>query len=265
MKNIIYPLFFLVALASCEKELDFQYHDVEPQLVIEGTTTDGGTRVSVTYTTPMDMPMNDTRLTDATVTLTDLTDGTSTRLSPDSKGYFTDNTPGVDGHEYRLDVSRDGKRYSAESLMRHKVDILGLEFQWIKMPYDYVAVLQISFTDDGTAGDNYWVRLYRNGEAYKWSLVTDNLADNGIINEVIMTSRKDIEAEDEKDVLLDGDEIRVEVIPVSLEMLDYLQAIQSDSNGPRMFAGDYCLGYYLAAEVSQSTIIFRPDEMTEFK
>ena len=28
------------------------------------------------------------------------------------------------------------------------VEITGMEFEWVKMPYDYVAVLQVSFVDD---------------------------------------------------------------------------------------------------------------------
>ena len=48
----------LVLLTSCEKELDFKYHDVESQLVIEGNVTQDGTIVALTYTTPMGEPMS---------------------------------------------------------------------------------------------------------------------------------------------------------------------------------------------------------------
>ena len=48
-------------------------------------------------------------------------------------------------------------------------------------------------------------------------------------------------------------------------MYDYLIALQSDSNGPKMFEGDYCLGYFMAAPISKSEIIYRPSEMKEYK
>lgn len=252
-----------VICTSCEKELDFHYHDVEPQLVIEGAVTDDGASVSLTNTTPMDELMNLTKITDATVVLTDVTAGVSKSLRPDASGVFRDATPGIEGHEYRIDVVTGGNTYTSTSIMRPRTDVLGLEFQWIKMPYDYVAVLQVSFTDVPAVGDYYWVRLYRNGEAYMWSVLDDCLAVDGVIHEVLMTSRKDTDEEDDNKVLCDGDVVTVTVTPISLEMSDYLEALQSDSNGPCMFSGGFCLGYFLASPVAVSEIVYRPDEMGE--
>lgn len=249
----------LVLLTSCEKELDFKYHDVESQLVIEGNVTQDGTIVALTYTTPMGEPMNLTHLTDAEVTLTDITAGTAISLTPDAEGVYTDPTPGISGHEYRIDVNRDGKSYSATDLMRNPVEILSLEFQWVKMPYDYVAALKIMFTDDPGDNDCYWIRLYRNGEPYMWLQADDRSAVNGVITEAVRTSRKDISEEDDKTVLVEGDVVTATVSPVSRAMYDYLTALQSDSNGQRMFAGDFCLGYFLAAPIASTSITFHPD------
>ncbi len=68
-----------------------------------------------------------------------------------------------------------------------------------------------------------------------WLLSDDRSAVNGVINEVTMTSRKDIDEEDGKSVLKDGDEVKVIIAPIDRRMYDYLIAIQSDSNGPSMF------------------------------
>lgn len=261
MKYIIVMLAAGILCTSCEKELDFHYHDVEPQLVIEGCVTDEGTSVALTRTTPMDEPMNPAKITDAAVRLTDVTAGETKSLQPDASGIFTDATPGIVGHEYRLDVATGGLTYTSTSIMRPRSEICGVEFQWIKMPYDHVAVLQVSFTDPSSAGDYYWVRLYRNGEAYKWSVLDDSRAVDGIINEVLMTSRMDINEEDDNAVLLDGDVVTVTVSAISREMADYLEALQSDSNGPCMFSGSFCLGYFLASPVAESEIVFRPDQM----
>ncbi len=145
--------------------------------------------------------------------------------------------------------------------------MLGMEFQWIKMPYDYVAVLQISFTDNpAVKGECYWVRIYRNGELYMWTAVNDLLAVDGRIDEVVMTSRKDLDEEEEDTALRDGDVLSVKVCPISRGMHDYLEAISNGtSNGPQMYSGDFCLGYFLAAPVSEASTVFRPDEITEFK
>ena len=267
MKRYAIPtvLAALLALASCEKELDFRYHDVDSVLVIEGALTDRGADILLTMTTPMGEPMDLTPVTDATVTLTDLTDGTPRTITPDATGRYADDVPGYEGHEYRLDIVRDGRTYTATSLMRPATQILSLEFQWIKMPYDYVAVLKTTFTDAPGSDDCYWLRIFRNEEAYKWLLVDDRAAVNGIISEVTMTSRKDLDEEDDKDILRDGDIVSVSVTPVSRRMLDYLTALQSDSNGPAMFDGDFCLGYFQASPVATSSITYHPDQLTEYK
>lgn len=268
MKAIIKIIFLFIGilLTGCEKELDFKYHDIDPILVIEGSLTQTGAEVSLTLTTPMDEPMNRERLTDAEVMIADLTSGEEVSLAPDSEGVFLSDTPGIEGHRYRLTVKRDGEVYTAESTMGGEVDITGMEFNWIKMPYDYVAVLQVSFTDDPESDEDcYWLRLYRNGEAYKWIAINDMLSTNGIINEVMMTTRMDLDEEDEADKLEDGDVVKATVVPVSRAMHDYLEALSvGNSNGPRMFDGGFCLGYFLAGPVTAKEIVFRPGEIKYF-
>lgn len=262
MRNFILISGLVILMASCEKELDFKYHDVESQLVIEGNVTQGGTAVTLTLTTPMDEPMNLTHLTDAEVSLTDLTVGITITLTPDDKGVYSDPAPGITGHEYRIDVTRDGKFYSSTDMMRESVEILSLDFQWVKMPYDYVAALKIMFTDIPGDNDCYWIRLYRNGEPYMWLQADDRQAVNGVITEAVRTSRKDISEEDDDTVLVDGDIVTATVSPVSRAMYDYLTALQADSNGPRMYTGDFCLGYFLTSPVASSSITFHPDDLT---
>ncbi len=269
IKSYIYSLGILLAgavmLSSCEKELDFHYHEVEPQLVIEANLTQEGTTVLLTETTPMDEAMNTTPVTDATVTLIDVTDGSTCTLPLRGDGTFGDNTAGITGHDYRMEVVRGDRKYSSVCTMRQPTEITALEFEWIKMPYDYVAVLQVSLTDPDSADDCYWIRLLRNGEPYIWTATGDIHAVDGIINQIIMTSRKDTDEEDEDRILLDGDTVTVIVSPVSHDMLDYLVALESDSNGPCLWEGDFCLGYFLASPAATATIVYRPDEMKEYK
>lgn len=261
MKSWLYILFLLPLLCGCEKELDFHYHDVESQLVIEGRLRETGAKITLSYTVPMGEASDSVFLRDAEVRLTDLIENETVTLKPDKDGIFTDSKPGRPGHEYLLSVKRDGKEFSAMCRMRQRVDSLELSFQWIKMPYDHVAVLQVSFNESPDPDDCYWIRLYRNDAPYKWLLSSGKNAVNGKINEVTFTTRKDLEEEDEKDILRDGDRMTARVVAVSREMYDYLVAVQSDSNGPQMFSGDFCLGYFLAGEEAEETIVFHPDEI----
>lgn len=254
-----------LAFQACEKDLDIKYKDIEPITVIEGQLSMQGAYVRITMTTPMDEPMNSTLLTDATVTLSDLTDGNSETLVPDNSGVFTGLNDGIPGHQYELRVLRDGKSYAASCEMSAPTDLLALEFNWIKMPYDHVAVLQVTFTENTAInGDCYWVRLYRNGKAYMWNIVTDLYAENGIINDVIKTSRRDLDEEDENTALRDGDVVTASVSPISRQMYDYLEAVSSDSNGPTLFSGDFCLGYFLASPTVSDSITFHPNEIKDY-
>lgn len=254
-----------VVLCGCEKELDFEYHDVESPLVIEAVLSDDGPSVRLTRTTPMNEPMDLSPVAGALVTLTDLTAGESRALLLRDNGAYGDDIPGVPGHEYMVDVTAGDKNFRAYSRMAHGTEIVDMFFQWIKMPYDELAVLQVSFREVPGDTDNcYWIRLLRNGEAYSWEVVDRRVAEAGIINVVTMTSRRDIEEEDESDVLRDGDEVTALVVPVSRMMADYLTALSLDSNGPRMWEGDYSLGYFLAAPVAEKRVIYHPDQFTHY-
>jgi hypothetical protein len=78
----------------------------------------------------------------------------------------------------------------------------------------------------------------------------------------MMTSRRDIDAEDDDEVLRDGDVIDIEVMPISQTMADYLDSLNNgDYNGNRMFDGSYCLGYFLAAPISKTQLIYHPDQI----
>lgn len=256
----------LLGMASCEKDLDLKYHDIDPLHVIEAEMTPGGAKVGITLTTPMDMPMDSTRLTDATVTVTDLTDGSVYRLVPDADGFYVDNTPGVVGHDYLLTVDRAGCHYEAEATMYPAVEIKDLKFSWIQMPYDHVAVFEGQFYDNRSVTDEcYWVKLYRNGKIYEWGERDDRSAVDGVCTYFTMTTRKDTSAEDDETVLYDGDVITFTVAPISRSMHNYLEALQNDSSGPLLFRGDKCLGYFIATSPVSDTIVFHPDEIPDYK
>lgn len=263
--RIIPALLAAVTLLTggCKKELDIDYHDTEAKTVIEATLTADGACVTIRNTTPMDEPMDLTNLSGADASLTDLDMGLTEILLPDTESRYVSKTPGIPGHTYQVEVLHGGCRYLSTCVMTAAPKITGVEFSWYSMPYDDVAALQVSIADNNPdiTGECYWVRIYRNGEPYMWSAVKDDMAVDGIINEVLTTTRKETEDEDEKTVLVDGDVVGVSVTRISRAFLDYLEAISNDSNGPAMFKGDFCLGYFLAGEVSETSVIFHPGEI----
>lgn len=262
MKATKYILITLAGLllASCEKELDFEYLDIEPLLVIEGSLTETGAEVSLTWTTPMDEPMDKTRVTDATVSITDLTTGSVEMLTPDAEGLYRNATGGIIGHEYELRVERDGEVNTSRCEMLPATEITGLEFSWISMPYDEVAILDISFKETAPGyGEHFWVRITKDGEPYQSTIMSDLASKDGIIDLVVMTTRKNPDDENDDMTLKEGDELTVTITPISENMAYYFEALGNDSNGQAMFTGKRCLGYFLAGPVAEGKVVFRAD------
>ena len=256
----------MLLMTACQRDIDIEYHDIAPLTVIEAELTPDGAKVAIRLTTPMDEPMDRTLLTDASVTLTDLTSGAVYELLVDKDGFFTDPTPGLTGHDYSLTVTRAGETFESRTTMYPPTEILGLQFNWINMPYDQVAILQGLFLDDTThEGDCYWIKLYRNGEIYMWNQIDDRAAVGGIGSFVVMTSRRDTDAEGDDTVLFDGDVITMTLSPVSRTMYNYLEALQNDSSGPALFSGPRCLGYFIATSPTSTSITFHPDEIPIYK
>ncbi len=256
----------ILLFVGCSKDLDFKYHDIAPLTVIEAELTPEGARVSITLTTPMDEPMDRIHLTDAIVTLQDLTEGSSVHLTPDEDGYFRNSSPGIIGHDYLLRVERESDVFESETHMFPPTEIISLDFNWINMPYDQVAVLQAQYIDNpGSMQDCYWIKLYRNGEIYSWQEQDDRSAVEGIATFFTMTSRRDTDEEDDDEVLYDGDIMTCTITQISNEMHDYLEALQNDSNGPAMFSGRRVLGYFMASSPVSRSITFHPDQIPIYK
>jgi len=239
MKTRIISLFLLSAMTvSCTKDLDIEYHDIEPIPVIEANLTDRGLDVRLTLTSPMNEPMNTVAQTDYTATLNEKETDT-----------------------YRLDVDYHGKHFFSECKMQPKAEIGDVKFQWIKMPYDHVAVMSIWLVDDPqTPGECWWVRVWRNGKIYRWLYNDDKFALNGMVEITAMTSRRNPKPDDE-DTLTDGDELRISATRVPRHIFNYLSNLAAHTiAGPTTFGGDFCLGYFLASIPTDTTVIYRPAE-----
>lgn len=239
MKKLIYIL-ILMLLAGCTKDLDLEYHDIDPLPVIEATLTDKGLDVRMTLTSPMDEPMDTTPLTDYSVSLSD---------SPENP---------IVGRNYRLEIMRDGKSYVSECIMQPQAEIEDVSFQWIKMPYDSVSVMQILLRDNpDIAGEAWWVRVWRNGKIFKWLLNDDKFAVDGLVELTTMAGRKNPDPDDEDDNLAPGDTLLVTATAIPRHIYTYVSRLSAHTiAGPTTFTGAPALGYFLAATPADTTLIY---------
>lgn len=237
MKKIFY-IIIAALLCGCTKDLELEYRDLDPIPVIEANLTDEGLDIRMTLTSPMDEPMDTVQLTDYAASLTEL-----------------------GGQTYRLDVDYQGKHFFSECEMQAHARIADVRFQWIRMPYDHVAVMTIVMDEDPLEPDEcWWIKVWRNGEIYKWMCFTDKYAIDGIVEGSTMTSRQNPEPDD-KDSLADGDCLRISATRIPRHILTYLEKLSAQTiDGPTTFSGDFCLGYFLASTPMDTTVIYRPAE-----
>lgn len=256
----------LMMLGSCEKELDFKYNDIEPVTVIEGVLSPAGANVEITLTTPMNEPLKTAHLSDVEVTITDLFSGFRYTLFPDDSGYYTSDIGGIPGHEYLLEAVSDKFCCKSRTTMYGSVEMDSLQLNWLRMPYDDVAVLKGSFNEDpAVKGEYFWMRLYRNGEIYLWQTLDDRGAVDGKISFITMTSRKNTDKEDDSKILLEGDILTCTVCQISGDMHLYLEALENKSNGKPQFEGDFCLGFFMASTPATQSIVFHPEKIPYYK
>jgi len=125
-RRSIKPLGLILAaattLAACKKVINVDLNNAAPQIVIEGEVTNVRGPFAVRITKSVDFSADNVfpPVTNADVYLTDSTNGIVDHLSQansDSGVYLARGTVGVAGHTYVLNVSVDGKQYTAVSTM----------------------------------------------------------------------------------------------------------------------------------------------------
>lgn len=158
MKNsILYIVVSLFILTSCEKVIDIDLNDADPQIAIEAVLLEGAntfvTKVSRTGNFFGGTPSN---VTDAIVTISDGT--TSTLLVNNNDGTYT--APAyvaLENTTYTLSVTAAGESYEAVSTMPEitNLDTLAFDFQEASSFNDSGYICFLVFQDDLNK-DNYF-------------------------------------------------------------------------------------------------------------
>jgi len=117
MKRFIFPLILLVALgfAACEKVIDLDLPESEPQLVVDAWYTDEDTTqyVKLSTTAPYFEDQQAPRVSDAIVTLRtfeneDLIESVALSEDPENPGFYLIPEPAELGKGYQLEVDAPG-------------------------------------------------------------------------------------------------------------------------------------------------------------
>ena len=266
-------------MTACEKEISFDYDEVEPLVMIEGRVTNEGTEVLISRTRSVYDPVKPKGLRGAEVVVS--TDAEQERLTYDeATGYYRSPLKGRPGTTYRLTVELEGRHYEATSLLYPPAPLTGAEFLWQSINQERMLAYELWAKDPQPDVRNYyWYRVDRTSlhphfanrttrEAYRWNVFDDRGCPPGlVVRDVLCMSERtaeDDEKEDWDDILYEGDTVTLRLMVIDRATYDYLHSLRTGqrngANPAGNISGDNCLGYFTAASVTHAdTLVFSYD------
>lgn len=284
MRKILYIILSVMALAACTKTIDFDFHEVEPIVVIEGRVTNEGTSVMITHSRSVYDSVRSRCLTGAVVSIT-ADDGTTILPYDAASDSYRSTMTGVAGKTYQLSVDLDGHHYEATSYMPASAPILSANFFWMSMMDERALVYELWAVDsDPSERSHYWYRIDRvshhphfegknHTEPYRWGVHDDRGCPPGkVFIDMICISEKEMDKDEEdnwKYILYDGDTITCQMMTIDPTAYDYFRALRAGQSGganPYSNISGGCLGYFLAGSITHTdTIVFNRNDVKEWK
>lgn len=248
MKKLLYIFAALTLFASCEKEIELDYHEIDPLPVIEGIMTSEKTEVKFTRTRNMDDSVKTPGMKCESVRII-ADDGTSTELQFDNDGFYrpAQNINVLPGHKYTLEVKNDGLTYTAVSTANEPIKNTEPEFVWAEL-MDWMQIWEFNVIDNPDTLEKYVrVDIYRNGKIYAWGTISGK---GEFPVDMSLYYDSDMEL-DEEMIVYDGDNMRLEIMTIDYETYNYLYGLQIDNMNPTPIfkCSDpevICLGYFSA-------------------
>ena len=283
MRKILYIIFTVVALTACKKEIDFDFHEIDPVLVIEGRVTNEGSSVVITQSRSVTDSVHSRCLQGAVVTIT--TNGSTTPLPYDAASdSYRSSLTGIPGNTYQLDVDFDGHHYQASAYMQAPAPIISADFFWMTVIDQRMLVYELWAVDPYPSDRNqYWYRIdrishhphfegKRNTEPYRWGVRDDRGCPPGkVFIDMMATSEKIMDEDEEenwKSILYDGDTITCQLMTIDRPVYDYFSSLRAGQRGganPNTNFTGGCLGYFVAGSVTRTdTIVFHRNNITEW-
>ena len=259
--SFLFPLSAFL-LISCEKEIDIDYRSVEPIYVVEASVSNEGMKARVSLTQDMDDNSTTSDVTDADVKITG-SDGSETILKHQKYGNYLSSAKGQVGVTYQIDVEVGGHHFTSTSTMPPMPKVNRFHFIWKKIMSERFLVGELLFQDIPNEDNWYFAHIYRNNLGFRWAVKRDDQNPNKELQQLFSIAR---EGSNDKDLLVEGDKIYIELRAIDQRAYDYLYSMQimdnTNTNPIRNFTGG-CLGYFSA--YSQVTIdcVFHAEDVEE--
>ena len=253
----------LVCLSACEKEIDIDYHQVEPIYVVEASVSNSGMAARISQTNAMDDNTSKSDISQAIVTVTG-NDGTNEKLNYSRNGYYRASKKGTPGVEYKIDVELDGHHFTSTSIMQQQPKMNEFRFIRKKIMTEWFQMGDLRIQDLPNEDNWYFMHIYRNDLGYRWAVLSDRNNPSKELQQLFSFFR---EGDDNNDTLHEGDRLHIEIRAIDLRSYEYLYSMQvmesSGTNPIANFTGG-CLGYFSAfGQITYDCIYHAADVVTE--
>lgn len=260
-RSLMLLLMTLPFLVGCEKEIDLDYHEVAPIMVVEGILTNEDLNVTITSSRSMNNPDKELFIKDCIVTISSDEGLAETLIYNESMHSYRSPSGyvGKPGHTYQLHITYQGKEYEASSFMPQPSVITATQFFWMTVLDERLLAYDVLATDPQPDERNYfWYRFLRNDTVYRWNAFDDRGCPPGMIFREVMCMTEKMAEENKEDdhkyILYEGDKMDFELYTIDRVSNDYFQSLalsaRTGSNPIGNITGG-SLGFFTAAHVSR--------------
>lgn len=259
--SYIIPFIFLLLISGCEKVIEINLNEVNPEIVIEASLTNqsGSAKVEISKTADYFGAFEKMMISDASVVLSD-DKGASYKLEETEAGIFTNEKiiPQT-GSTYTLSVEVEGEIYEATSTLNPAVEIQSLSFFFEEGEsiFDEGYYLMLHIKDPPGENNYYRVNIYKNGR-----LRTDG--SDLIIFSDRLVEGKEVEITLRSVLFKKGSVATVELISLDKSAFDFYRTFTDvTTNNPGSAApanptsnfSNGALGFFSAYSFDEETVV----------
>lgn len=260
--QILVLLVPLIILSSCKKDIEIDYHQVNPLYAVEASVSNEGMQARISLTNDMDDNSTTSDISEAIVVITG-SDGSSVTLPYVRNGIYKSSEKGIPGVTYTIDIQIDGHHFTSSSTMQKMPTINQFHFIWKPIMGERFLMGELLFQDIPNEDNWYFVHLYRNNKGFRWGVKRDEVDPNKELQQLFSFAR---EGSSDEDMLVEGDRMHLELRSIDQKTYDYFYSMQmmdnTGTNPLQNFTGG-CLGYFSAYSQVTYDCVFHIAEVVE--
>lgn len=257
--HLLIVLSAVVFFSSCEKIIDLKLDDAAPLVVIDAGISDQNENqvVKISKTYNFTEPNKFNGVSGAKVVLT-RPNGSTINYTEVSPGiYRTVRMRGISGNKYTLDVSFEGKTYTASSTMPARVVLDSLTFKQFNLFSKSNTYIAVNYNDPGIVGNQYRYILRVKGKIEADMVNEDRFNNGNTVSDVIFYKLDD---------LVNGDSLDVQFQCIDRNVYRYFYSLGQNDGGagppvspanPISNFNNGALGVFNAHTVSRRSLVIK--------